>query len=71
MATIAEIVQGGVDQNCDGIDDIDEDVMVYSLQDCDDLDSSVYPGALDAYCDNVNSDCMRDSIGIVIRMSRR
>ena len=34
---------------------------MYSLQDCDDSDALIYPGAFDTCYDNIDSDCMGDS----------
>ncbi|MBL8617059.1 MAG: FG-GAP repeat protein [Deltaproteobacteria bacterium] len=57
----------GIDSNCDGADDFDQDgdgegaVEVLDLDgaagtDCDDIDSSIYSGA-DEVCDGIDNDC--------------
>jgi hypothetical protein len=52
----------GVDQDCAGNDDFDQDgdgyaSDAYGGDDCDDLDATVYVGAVDAWYDGVDSDC--------------
>ena len=52
-----EIYYDGTDANCDGNDD-DQDGDGYSLlEDCDDYDASIHPGATEAVGDEVDSDC--------------
>lgn len=55
---VEEAWYDGLDSNCDGANDYDQDgdgVMLGS--DCDDEDASTYPGAADAWYDGVDSDC--------------
>ena len=50
-----------MDQDCDGIDDVDADGDgSLSSDDCDDDDPSIYPGAEDACYDNIDADCAED-----------
>ena len=59
---VVEIAQDGIDQNCDGIDDLDFDGDgVLSLLDCDDQDPMVYPGATDTCYDGIDQDCVGNS----------
>ena len=54
---ITEIVQDGVDQNCDGIDDIDEDGDgVYSLRTVM-ISTPRFIPCTDTCYDNIDSDC--------------
>ncbi len=53
----------GVDSDCAGNDDYDQDGDGYASasftgDDCDDLDAAVHPGASDAWYDSVDSDCL-------------
>ena len=62
-----ETYYDGLDDNCDPTDDDDADGDGYSaigypsgafgIGDCDDLDSSVSPGAVEVFYDGVDSDC--------------
>ena len=58
----------GIDQDCDGGDGVDadldgfpanvEDNLAYrDLQDCNDADASIYPGATEALADGIDQDC--------------
>ncbi len=64
----AETYYDGIDQNCDESDEYDADGDGYSSresgttteyvdEDCDDEDSSTYPGAEETYYDGEDSDC--------------
>ena len=54
-------VCNGVDDNCDGVidegHDSDEDGHTWCAGDCDDNDSTRYPGASETECDNTDNDC--------------
>ena len=71
-----EIFYNGIDENCDGKDDFDQDEDSFvsndnvgkitngvsnsgQLQggDCDDTDSTIYPGAEDTWYDGIDSNC--------------
>ncbi len=52
-----EIWYDGVDQDCDGRDDDQDEDGAGALQDCDDLDGRVYPGASELEFDGLDSDC--------------
>ncbi len=54
----SEVINDGIDQNCDGEDlvDADEDGFVAD-SDCDDSDASVYPGADEVINDGIDQDC--------------
>jgi hypothetical protein len=57
-----EIWYDGVDENCDGADDFDQDgdgaeANAYGGEDCDDLDPTVSPLAADTWYDGVDSNC--------------
>ena len=57
-----EIFYDGVDQDCTGGSDYDQDgdgqdSSQYGGSDCDDTNSAVYLGALDAWYDGIDSDC--------------
>lgn len=52
----------GVDQNCDGIDPLDQDGDGFISQetrgdDCNDADVEIHPGAVDLMGDELNQDC--------------
>lgn len=52
----------GVDSNCEGDDDYDQDKDGYSAsayggEDCNDIQDFIYPGAPDEWYDGVDSDC--------------
>jgi len=52
-----EVWYDGVDQDCDGADDNDQDGDGWPVpDDCDDLDASVFPGATEV-ADGVDQDC--------------
>jgi hypothetical protein len=56
----------GVDSDCAGDDDYDQDVdghrhASYGGSDCDDTNASIYPGAADTWYDGVDSDCAGNS----------
>lgn len=65
----AEVCGNGVDENCDGVDEVcppaDNDGDGYTeLEDCDDSDASINPGAeevcgngIDENCDGVDEEC--------------
>ncbi len=60
--TGCEVVGDAIDRNCDGLDGIDFDgdgvaSTVFGGTDCDDLQASVYPGAVDAPGDGIDADC--------------
>ena len=68
-----EIYYDGVDQNCDGADDYDQDLDGFTrtgaphgtANDCDDLDQSIFPGAVEicnGFDDNCNG-CADEGIG--------
>lgn len=49
----------GIDQNCDGADDYDQDLDGYqggTGPDCDDTEAAIYPGATEV-CDGLDNDC--------------
>ncbi len=57
-----EVWYDGVDQNCDGASDYDqdadgEDSDLYGGTDCDDTNADVYVGATDAWYDGVDANC--------------
>ncbi|MCB9761354.1 MAG: hypothetical protein H6739_16045 [Alphaproteobacteria bacterium] len=58
----------GVDENCDGLDDYDQDGDGYQTSvhqsdpnrgggDCNDVNANIYPGAADTWYDGVDSNC--------------
>jgi M6 family metalloprotease-like protein len=69
----AETWYDGVDQDCDGWNDYDQDMDTYVKQgydgeaggtstgsgDCIDTDSSIYPGAAEVVADGIDQDCNR------------
>ena len=61
-----DVVGDGVDQNCDGLDGVDQDADGYAADwsggdDCDDTDPGSYPGAPE-FCDGVDQDCDGDLV---------
>ena len=57
-AGATEIWYDGIDQNCDGADDYDQDGDGLSVElDCDDEDATVYPGAAEIWYDGFDQDC--------------
>ena len=77
-----EIWYDGIDQDCSGGSDYDQDgdgqdAVAYGGVDCDDTDASIYEGAEDAWYDGVDSDCAgnsdydADSDGLRLRELRR
>ena len=53
-----EIWYDGVDQDCLGGDDFDQDLDTFSSDvDCDDTDAAVFPGAVEAWYDGRDADC--------------
>ncbi len=53
-----EVWYDGVDSDCDGAADDDQDADGVAVdEDCDDTDATVHPGAADAWYDGVDSDC--------------
>ncbi len=53
-----EVWYDGVDQDCAGDDDYDQDADGVTVDaDCDDLTASSYPGAPDDWYDGVDADC--------------
>jgi hypothetical protein len=60
--SIAETWYDGVDSDCAGDDDFDQDHDgVRADTDCDDADATVFPGATDAWYDGIDSDCAGNS----------
>ncbi len=48
----------GIDSNCDGANDYDQDQDGYDqINDCDDTDATVNPGATDTWYDGIDSNC--------------
>ena len=53
-----EVWYDGVDQNCDGASDFDQDADGAEVDvDCDDTDPSIRPGAEEVWYDGVDQDC--------------
>jgi hypothetical protein len=53
-----EVVGDGIDQDCDGVDIVDNDGDgYYTMEDCDDTDASINPDAYDILDDSVDQDC--------------
>jgi MYXO-CTERM domain-containing protein len=60
--SVAEIWYDGVDQNCDGASDYDQDEdgfdhLDYNGEDCDDEDAEINPDAEEIFYDGVDQDC--------------
>jgi hypothetical protein len=66
-----EVWYDGLDQNCDGLDDFDQDgdgfqTSVFNEEstagggDCQDVNPDIYPGAPDEWYDGIDSDCESD-----------
>ena len=57
--TATEIWYDGIDQDCDGANDFDQDLdgYEYSTEDCDDEDPTINPGAEDIPDDSIDQDC--------------
>jgi MYXO-CTERM domain-containing protein len=60
--SVAEIWYDGVDQNCDGASDYDQDDdgfdhLDYNGEDCDDEDAEINPDAEEIFYDGVDQDC--------------
>lgn len=58
-----DIINNGIDENCDGVDNIDSDLDGYyrynldnNLKDCQDFNPSIHPNA-DEKCNNIDDDC--------------
>ena len=64
-----EVPSDGVDNDCDGVEDRDDDGDGWSVLegDCNDANAAVHPGAVEVYDDRVDNDCdghvERDSDG--------
>ena len=61
----ASDIVDGIDQNCDGVDGVDQDrdgfaSEVSGGEDCDDADASIYPGAEEICGDGAVNDCDSD-----------
>ena len=59
---VAEVWYDGVDANCDGLSDYDQDMDgvdsdAHSGSDCDDLDAAIHPLAEEVYYDGVDQNC--------------
>jgi hypothetical protein len=53
-----EFNSDGIDNDCDGIDDIDADGDGYgTAADCDDTNAAINPAAIEDYYDGVDNDC--------------
>lgn len=58
----ADIPYDGIDQNCDGVDNLDADNDGFDAieeggNDCDDADGLIYPGATEVPKDGIDQDC--------------
>ena len=61
-----ELWYDGIDQNCDGLSDYDQDgdgidSDQYGGTDCDDTDGTIFPGATESYYDGIDQDCAGDN----------
>ena len=59
---VTDAIGDGVDQNCDGVDPLDQDNDGFIAQetlgdDCNDGDAGIHPGAIDLIGDALNQDC--------------
>jgi len=54
----SEVWYDGIDSNCDGANDYDQDGDGYNVgQDCDDTNASAYPGGTEVWYDGVDGNC--------------
>jgi hypothetical protein len=65
----AELWYDGVDQDCDGLSDFDQDfdghdAVEHGGGDCDDDDDAIHPGAYEACGDAIDNDCDGDQAGV-------
>jgi hypothetical protein len=58
---VTETWYDGVDSNCDGLNDYDQDADGSTVDsDCDDTNADVHPGAAETWYDGIDADCAGD-----------